>query len=69
MTQDPICSLCQGPLVREKSVTIQAGGSNILSYTLAWVCRHCSAAFPIATGKGGVIREAQPLYADGKRTR
>lgn len=69
MRKQPRCSLCDGDLVREKDVTIQAGGSNILSYTLAWVCTECSAAFAIATGRGGVLREARPLYEDGTRIR
>ena len=42
-------------------------GSDILVYTLAWVCRQCSTAFPIAIGKGGVLRKPKPLYEDGKR--
>lgn len=63
----PRCSLCEGDLVREKGVTIQAGGSNVLAYTLAWVCKDCSAAFPIAIGEGGVLRTAKPLYERGRR--
>jgi hypothetical protein len=53
---------------KREDVKIQAGGSNVLSYTLAWVCTNCSAAFPIAVGKGGVIRKAQPLYEDREPT-
>ena len=64
MRKEQHCSLCQGKLVREEDVVIQV---NALSYTLAWVCTECSAAFPIATGKGGIIRRASPLYEDGKK--
>ena len=68
MKREPTCALCQGPMAREKQVVVQAGGSNVLVYTLAWVCRECSTAFPIATGRGGVFREAEPLYRGGQRT-
>ncbi len=46
-----------------KDVTVQAGGSNVLQYTLAWVCTHCSAAFPIGV-EGGFLRRVRPLYED-----
>jgi hypothetical protein len=54
-------------MVREEGVSIQAGGSNVLAYTLAWVCTNCSAAIPMAVGRGGVLRRAQPLYENGTR--
>ncbi len=66
--KEPTCVLCSGRLVEETQVTIQAGGSGVLCYTMAWVCTNCSAAFPIAIGSGGVIRKPRPLYEGGKRT-
>jgi hypothetical protein len=64
MGRDPVCPLCSGRLERQRDVTIQAGGSNVLAYTAAWVCADCSAAFPIAVGRGGVSRGARPLYVE-----
>ncbi len=64
MGKDPVCPLCSNRLERQEGVKIQAGGSNVLTYTLAWVCTNCSAAFPIAVGKGGVFRKARPLHED-----
>lgn len=66
MRKNPTCSLCSGRLERHEEVMIQVGGSSGLTYTLAWVCTDCSAAFPIAVGKGGLLRKAQPLYKDSK---
>ena len=51
----------------EKKVTIQSGGTNVFGYSLAWVCSHCSAAFPIAT-TGGLFKSDKPLYENGKKT-
>ena len=65
MPQQPHCSLCSGELVREKNVEISVMPRQ--RYALAWVCRDCSAAFPIALGEGGIIRTAKPLYEHGQR--
>jgi DNA-directed RNA polymerase subunit RPC12/RpoP len=69
MTSEMKCPLCSGVLVREKNVMIQSGGSNVLNYTLAYVCKTCSTAYPIAIGSGGVIFKATPLYENGNRTK
>ena len=58
MGKEPVCPLCSDRLERQKDVTIQAGGSSVLSYTIAWVCTNCSAVFP------AVGRRARPLYED-----
>lgn len=62
----PRCPLCSGPLAREKNVWVQTGGTNVLTYTSAWVCTICSAAFPIAV-KGGLFKRPKPLYEKGER--
>lgn len=67
MEKVPKCPLCSCSMEQERNVRIQAGGSNVLSYTLAWVCVNCSAAFPVAVGSGGILRSAKPLYKDGQR--
>lgn len=67
MKKDTTCSLCSGPMVMHDNVSIQAGGSNVLQYTRAWVCTHCSAAFPIAV-EGGFLRRVRPLYEDENST-
>jgi hypothetical protein len=69
MQEQPSCPLCRGDLVREQGVDIKVSGPGMLSYELAWVCERCSAAFPIAIGKGGIIRKARSLYEDGSRTK
>ncbi len=66
MPQQPHCSLCSGELVREQKVEISVSPYP-QCFTLAWVCRDCSAAFPIALGEGGIIRTAKPLYEHGRR--
>ena len=63
----PTCTHCTGELVRQEKVTIPAGGSNVIVWTLVWVCTNCSAAFPIVTGSGGFLRKATPLYENGQR--
>lgn len=63
----PTCSLCQNELMMKKNVTIQSGGTNVLNYSLAWVCNHCSAAFPIAS-TGSLFKSNKPLYDNGKKT-
>lgn len=64
MKKEPVCSLCSGRLERQDDVKIQTGGSNVLSYTRAWVCTNCAAAFPIAIGQGGLLRKARSLHED-----
>ena len=66
MANDPQCSLCQGRLVREKKVSV-AVVRTPMTYALAWVCRDCSAVFPIALGSGGIFRKPKPLYEHGQR--
>jgi len=58
--------LCRGELVREANVEVSVT-PHPQHYALAWVCRDCSTAFPIALGEGGVIRTAKPLYEHGRR--
>ena len=53
-------------MVREKKVEISVTNGP-QTFVLAWVCTQCSAAFPIAIGSGGIIREAKPLYERGVR--
>lgn len=64
----PTCPLCSGPLVREENVYV---GTHIteenVAYNFAWVCRHCSSAFPIAIVGGGLFTSASPLYQNGER--
>jgi|GEM_PF-2685636 len=66
MTTDARCTLCQGRLVQETKVQLAVVNSPI-RVALAWVCTQCSAAFPIAIGSGGIIRDAKPLYERGVR--
>jgi hypothetical protein len=61
--REPTCPLCGGRMEREKNIAIQVN----VYFALAWVCTHCSAAYPIALGKGGLVRAAEPLYDRGKR--
>ena len=65
MKNEPHCPLCSEALVLERNVQTQTANPG---WILAWVCTNCSAAFPVATGKGGVVRSPTPLYVDGKRT-
>lgn len=67
LQDQPMCCLCQGPLRRQKKVPVQPGGRIAIYYALAWVCTNCSAAFPIALGKGGIVRNAEPMFEEGKR--
>jgi hypothetical protein len=60
--KEPTCSLCQGSLTQERAVQ-----GEMFSYTLAWVCKDCSAVFPIAVGTGKVLGKPKPLYTGGKR--
>ena len=64
MSSEPRCSLCSGQLAKEKNVLVVAG---LASYTQAWVCTQCSAAFPIAVGHKTALSLFEPLYTDGKR--
>jgi YgiT-type zinc finger domain-containing protein len=68
--KEPTCCLCSGPLTIEKSVKtgwIKPGGGEIV-LPLAWVCTHCSTAFPMAVGKTDFWgSNPQPLWADGMR--
>ena len=67
MSSEPRCCLCSGHLVKEKGVIVPLGVLGAVTYTQAWVCTQCSAAFPIAVWPKGVISGVAPLYADGKR--
>jgi hypothetical protein len=64
MQNEPHCTLCSDVLVLEEIVSIQAGYPG---WNLAWVSPICSAASPVATGTGGVLRRPTPLYEDGRR--
>ena len=64
---EPCCGLCSGRLALERDVVVCPGSYGPVLYTLAWVCTNCSAAFPIAIGKGGVIRPPEALYQNGRR--
>ena len=61
----PRCSLCGGELARHTNVRIEPGTGSVGLYRLAWVCKRCSTAFPIAVGKGGAFRRPEPLFTDG----
>ena len=64
MSSEPRCSLCSGQLAKENGVVVAV---SLLSYTQAWVCIQCSAAFPIAVAHKSVLGQFEPLYTDGKR--
>jgi hypothetical protein len=65
----PRCSLCSGSLVQERDAWIQVGApTQVLRYSLAWVCVECSAAFPIAA-QWGLFKKSKPLYQHGKRAK
>ena len=64
MSSEPRCCLCSGQLAKETGVVVSVGW---LTYTQAWVCMQCSAAFPIAVWPTGVVSGVEPLYANGKR--
>jgi hypothetical protein len=68
MRKRPVCPLCSSRLERHEEVVIEVAASDGLTFSLAWVCTDCSAAFPIAVGKGGLIRKARPLYQDSETT-
>lgn len=53
-------------MIRDFNVNLGQGllGSVV---ALAWVCTLCSAAFPIAIGKGRIVGEPQPLFRNGER--
>ncbi|MFT4514601.1 MAG: hypothetical protein ACI89X_000695 [Planctomycetota bacterium] len=67
---DPKCSLCCGMLVREARVALTTWfpWSLFAPRNPAWVCVNCSAAFPIAIGRGLHFgTPPQPLYRHGER--
>jgi hypothetical protein len=65
MPKEPTCGLCGGRLVRESRVAVWPGLP--LYFDLAWVCTHCSAAYPIAVGRRRFRVPSEPLYEGGKR--
>jgi hypothetical protein len=65
MHREATCVLCGGPLAWESHVVVDCALP--LRYSLAWVCTHCSAAYPIAVGKRNLRVPSEPLYADGRR--
>jgi hypothetical protein len=67
MQREPACSLCGETLVRESNVAVTPGLP--MYFSLAWVCRQCSAAYPVAVGRRHVRVPSEPLYQDGKRIR
>jgi len=68
--REPTCALCSGALVEEKKVIVGIGeGSGNLRYRRAWVCRECSAAWPIAVKTEGVFaKTSKRLYRRGARS-
>lgn len=59
--------MCQGPLTKERDVRIHKVGSITAWLPLAWVCKQCGAAWPIALTQGGILKEQKQLWQDGKR--
>ena len=59
----PTCPLCSGRLERHKEVVV-AHGVDGTTYSFAWVCTQCSAAFPIAVSVGGFFGRAEPMYKE-----
>lgn len=46
---------------RHKDVVVAYGGDGT-TYSFAWVCTGCSAAFPIAVQVSGFIGKAEPMH-------
>jgi RNase P subunit RPR2 len=67
MIKEPVCQLCSGMLVTESNVTVQQGGGSSYAYILAWVCKNCSTASPIAVGSAGVFKGWKALWEKGVR--
>jgi len=63
MRKSPTCPLCSGRLERHEEVVVEFASAGT-TYSLAWVCLLCSAAFPIAAVKNGLFKKPQPLYQD-----
>jgi len=61
MKKKPTCSLCSGRLERHKEVVV-AFGVDGTTYSFAWACTECSAAFPIAVSVEGFFGRAEPMY-------
>jgi hypothetical protein len=66
-TREPVCPLCSGALSCESDVCIQTGGANTLAYSLAWVCKQCSATWPIGQKSGGLFKGWKPAWWNGKK--
>jgi hypothetical protein len=69
MAKKPTCVLCTGPLIKEKNAWIQNGGSNTLCYSLAWVCKDCGAAWPIAMTGAGLVSKSEQRWENGERAK
>jgi len=67
--REPTCPLCSGRLVRERKVKIGGEADGGPMYRLGWVCRECSAAWPIAIKTEGVFgTKESPLFHRGERS-
>lgn len=65
---EPRCPLCAGTLVEETKVVVGQTDIGAVTYRRAWICRECSAAYPIAVKTGGLLgRKEEPLYRSGQR--
>ena len=62
---NPTCVLCQGELACLEKVHVTRSDGAVADYYLAWVCKMCSAAYPIAV-RPKFFGGAKPLYEDGK---
>ena len=69
MAKEPKCQLCSGELVKESNVSIQDQAGLTVDYFLAWVCKDCGSAWPIAAHRKGIIKNWNPLWQDGKRAK
>lgn len=67
MAKEPACSLCTGALAKESDVWVQTGGSNTIQYSLAWVCKNCGTAWPIALKGGGLLTSWKQVWEGGQR--
>jgi len=63
--KEPMCSLCEGRLVKEENVMLDRLGHN--TARLAWVCINCCASFPIAVRNKWGFGSADQMYKEGKR--
>lgn len=65
--KEPTCPLCSVALVKEADVWVQTGGSNCITYSLAWVCKNCGTTWPIGLKGGGLLTSWKPVWENGQR--